>query len=119
MKNIIATSLLVIGSSLAGITGAYAADTTGSYSVAQTQFEEGQAAQASQGTVTRAQVKADLAQVEKAGYNPSDWMHYPQNLQAAEAKIHPEAQAGLTRAEVYQDLVQAKKDGSIVQYPGR
>jgi hypothetical protein len=119
MKHIIATSLFIIGSSLAGISASYAADVSGSYSVAQTQFEEGQAAQTSQSPVTRAQVKSELAQLEKAGYNPSDWMHYPDNLRAAEAKIHPEQQAGLTRAEVYQDLAQARKDGTIVQYPGR
>jgi hypothetical protein len=43
-------------------------------------------AEADQG-LTRAQVRADLVQVEKAGYNPSDWMHYPQNIQAAEARV--------------------------------
>lgn len=37
--------------------------------------------------VTRAQVRADLVQVEKAGYNPLDWMHYPENIQAAEARV--------------------------------
>ena len=37
--------------------------------------------------LTRAQVRADLAQVRAAGYDPSDWMHYPENIQAAEAKI--------------------------------
>jgi hypothetical protein len=42
--------------------------------------------------VTRAQVRADLVQVEKAGYNPNDWMHYPENIQAAEARIAAEKQ---------------------------
>jgi hypothetical protein len=37
--------------------------------------------------VTRAQVKAELAQLERAGYNPRDWYHYPQNIQAAQQKI--------------------------------
>jgi hypothetical protein len=38
--------------------------------------------------VTRAQVKAELAQLEKAGYNPGgDYNTYPQNLQAAEARV--------------------------------
>lgn len=46
-------------------------------------------AQSNQG-LTRAQVRADLVQVEKAGYNPSDWMHYPQNIQAAEARVAAE-----------------------------
>jgi hypothetical protein len=43
--------------------------------------------------VTRAQVRADLVQVEKAGYNPMDWMHYPENIQAAEARVAAEKQA--------------------------
>ncbi|MGQ7937552.1 DUF4148 domain-containing protein [Paraburkholderia sp. D1E] len=43
-------------------------------------------AQSSQ-PVTRAQVRAELAQLEKAGYNPSDWMHYPANIQNAEAIV--------------------------------
>ena len=37
--------------------------------------------------VTRAQVRAELIQVEKAGYEPQDWTHYPENLQTAEAKV--------------------------------
>ncbi|HEV3106241.1 MAG TPA: DUF4148 domain-containing protein [Trinickia sp.] len=43
-------------------------------------------AQSSQ-PVTRAQVRADLDVVVKAGYNPRDWMHYPDNIQAAEARV--------------------------------
>ena len=34
--------------------------------------------------VTRAEVREQLAQLEKAGYNPNDWMHYPENIQRAE-----------------------------------
>jgi hypothetical protein len=39
--------------------------------------------------VTRAQVRAELVQLEKAGYNPgaSDESAYPANLQAAEARV--------------------------------
>ncbi|MFX1674204.1 DUF4148 domain-containing protein [Paraburkholderia sp. A2WS-5] len=40
--------------------------------------------------VTRAEVRAELAQLRAAGYDPSDWMHYPQNIQAAEARIAAE-----------------------------
>ena len=43
-------------------------------------------AQSSQ-PVSRAQVHAELAQLEKAGYDPRDWVHYPENIQAAEAKV--------------------------------
>ncbi|HTR11131.1 MAG TPA: DUF4148 domain-containing protein [Paraburkholderia sp.] len=38
--------------------------------------------------LTRAQVRAELVQLEKAGYNPSaDYTNYPQNIQAAEARV--------------------------------
>lgn len=44
-------------------------------------------AQANQ-PVTRAQVRAELVQLEKAGYNPaSDYTDYPANIQAAEARV--------------------------------
>ncbi|MDN7589953.1 DUF4148 domain-containing protein [Burkholderia seminalis] len=45
-------------------------------------------AQTADGTVTRADVRADLVRVEKAGYRPvgSD-PYYPDDIQAAEAKI--------------------------------
>jgi len=32
-------------------------------------------------------VRAELVQLEKAGYNPNDWLNYPENIQAAQAKI--------------------------------
>jgi hypothetical protein len=42
----------------------------------------------SNGPVTRAQVKAELAQLEAVGYNPaSDNIHYPRGIQAAEARL--------------------------------
>lgn len=44
-------------------------------------------AQSTQAPVSRAQVRAELAQLEKAGYDPHDWIHYPENIQAAEAKV--------------------------------
>jgi hypothetical protein len=43
-------------------------------------------AQSSQ-PVTRAQVREDLAQLEKAGYNPNDWLNYPENIQHAESVV--------------------------------
>jgi hypothetical protein len=43
-----------------------------------------------QSPVTRAEVRSELAQVRAAGYNPNDWVHYPQNIQAAEARIAAE-----------------------------
>jgi len=45
--------------------------------------------------LTRAEVRAELAQLEKAGYNPaSDETQYPRNIQAAEARVS--AQNGLS-----------------------
>ncbi|MFP4893236.1 DUF4148 domain-containing protein [Paraburkholderia sp. EG304] len=49
-------------------------------------------AQASQ-PVTRAQVRAELIQLEKAGYNPSaNDVNYPVDIQAAQARV--DAQRG-------------------------
>jgi hypothetical protein len=43
------------------------------------------------GPVTRAQVRADLVQLERAGYDPSgDQTQYPANIQAAEQRIAAE-----------------------------
>ncbi|MFC0401229.1 DUF4148 domain-containing protein [Paraburkholderia rhizosphaerae] len=47
-------------------------------------------AQASQSNqpLTRAQVREELVQLEKAGYDPlSDRQEYPRNIQAAEARL--------------------------------
>jgi Domain of unknown function (DUF4148) len=37
--------------------------------------------------VNRADVRAEMAALEQAGYTPQDGLHYPENLQAAEAKV--------------------------------
>jgi len=48
-------------------------------------------AQQSNGPVTRAQVRAELVQLEQAGWRPTMDMgnnpHYPDGIQAAEAKV--------------------------------
>jgi hypothetical protein len=41
-------------------------------------------------TVTRAEVRAELVALEKAGYNPNDWINYPENLQAAQQRVDAE-----------------------------
>ena len=47
--------------------------------------------------VTRAEVRAQLVQLEKAGYNPiGDHIDYPANLQAAQARV--DAQNGTAQA---------------------
>jgi hypothetical protein len=41
--------------------------------------------------ITRAQVRAELIQLEKAGYNPaSDQTQYPKNIEAAQARVNVE-----------------------------
>jgi opacity protein-like surface antigen len=44
-------------------------------------------AQSSQPALTRAEVRAHLAQVEQAGYNPNDYINFPANLQRAETIV--------------------------------
>jgi outer membrane lipoprotein-sorting protein len=44
-------------------------------------------AQSNDSSVTRAQVKQELADIESAGYKPTDWLHYPENAQAAERRL--------------------------------
>jgi Domain of unknown function (DUF4148) len=46
-------------------------------------------AQSSQ-SLTRVEVRAQLVDLEKAGYNPHDWVDYPENIQAAEARVAAE-----------------------------
>lgn len=52
--------------------------------------------QASNPPLTRAQVQAQLVQIEQAGYNPAaaDNTHYPRDIQAAEARV--QAQTPMT-----------------------
>jgi hypothetical protein len=51
------------------------------------------AAAQQQAPITRAQVKAELAALVAAGYNPGDWMNYPDNIQAAEARVQAQRAA--------------------------
>nr|WKF60540.1 hypothetical protein HUO10_005061 [Paraburkholderia busanensis] len=47
--------------------------------------------------LTRAEVRSQLVQLEKAGYNPvGDHINYPENLQAAQARV--DAQNGTAQA---------------------
>ena len=52
-----------------------------------------------QSSVTRAQVNAELSQLERAGYQPSNGenVHYPDDVYAAEAKIAQEGGAPVTQ----------------------
>jgi Domain of unknown function (DUF4148) len=47
--------------------------------------------------ITRAEVRAELVQLEKAGYNPaSDQTQYPKNIEAAQARVNAENGASAT-----------------------
>lgn len=37
--------------------------------------------------LTRAEVRADLERVVAAGYRPTDWRHYPENIQTVQARL--------------------------------
>jgi len=70
--------------------------------------------------VTRAQVKAELVQLENAGYHPNEKdNYYPSKLQAAEAKI---AQQGADRSGYGSNPTYATQSGSVeapaAAYPG-
>jgi Domain of unknown function (DUF4148) len=50
-------------------------------------------AQINQAPITRAQVNAELARMEQAGYDPTEVsVYYPADVQAAEAKIEKQKQ---------------------------
>ncbi|SDB86966.1 DUF4148 domain-containing protein [Paraburkholderia lycopersici] len=56
-------------------------------------------AQANQAPVTRAQVRAELVQLEKAGYRPGlSSPYYPQDLQTAQARVAQQNGAAETTA---------------------
>ncbi|GLU31147.1 DUF4148 domain-containing protein [Trinickia caryophylli] len=54
--------------------------------------------EAAAGSPTRAAVKAELAELVAAGYNPRDWYHYPDNLWAAQ-RIVDQRHAALAQSD--------------------
>lgn len=81
----------------------------------------------SNSTVTRAQVKQDLRQVEAAGYEPgADRTTYPQDAQAAESRVSRQnganayggAQSG-SMASGMRDMPPMNNDGTKPVYFGR
>ncbi|AOJ33046.1 DUF4148 domain-containing protein [Burkholderia metallica] len=71
---------------------------------------------ATESTVTRAQVRAELVQLEKAGYQPgrANNPHYPNDLQAALTRIHANdpAMADAATSGYGSDAVAATQSGS-------
>ncbi|MCG5074295.1 DUF4148 domain-containing protein [Paraburkholderia tagetis] len=73
-------------------------------------------AQSSQQGLTRAQVRAELAQLEKAGYNPTgDRVNYPQNLQAAQTRVTQEKLASGDTSGYGAPAVGTSQSGASVQ----
>lgn len=73
-------------------------------------------AQSSEQGLTRAQVRAELVQLEKAGYNPSaDHVNYPENLQAAQARVTQEKLASGDTSGYGAPAVGTSQSGAAVQ----
>ncbi|MGH8777452.1 DUF4148 domain-containing protein [Paraburkholderia sp.] len=63
--------------------------------------------------LTRAEVRAELVELQKAGYNPStDYTQYPANIQAAEARLS--AQKGVTSSSYGPSTAGTSASGSRV-----
>ncbi|SAK98215.1 purine nucleoside phosphorylase [Caballeronia hypogeia] len=70
-------------------------------------------AQQTDAPLTRAQVRAELVQLEKAGYNPniSD-PSYPSNIQAAEARVNAQTVAQVsTQSSDYGSVANGSQSG--------
>jgi hypothetical protein len=76
-------------------------------------------AQTTNGPVTRAEVRADLARLEQAGYQPeaSD-PHYPADIQAAEAKVTAQDQSAAAASVGGVSLSGSSQSGSPVTLDG-
>ena len=74
-------------------------------------FAFAQADTSGNGPVTRAQVRADLVRVEKAGYNPANSdINYPGDIQAAEARVS----AGAAGDQAYGGSSNASGSSAVV-----
>ena len=75
-------------------------------------------AQSSQQGLTRAQVRAELVQLEQAGYNPAgDQVNYPQNIQAAQARVTQEKLANGDTSGYGAPAVGTSQSGAPVLQP--
>ncbi|CAM2137955.1 MULTISPECIES: DUF4148 domain-containing protein [Paraburkholderia] len=73
-------------------------------------------AQSSQQGLTRAQVRAELVELEQAGYNPSaDHVNYPENIQAAQARVNQEKLANGETSGYGAPAVGTSQSGAPVQ----
>lgn len=57
--------------------------------------------------LTRAQVREQLVQLQAAGFNQRDWANYPQNIQAAQARVVAQQQAATAYGSATNGTAQA------------
>ncbi|WP_028204360.1 DUF4148 domain-containing protein [Paraburkholderia nodosa] len=70
--------------------------------------------------VTRAQVRAELVQLQKAGYNPAaDETQYPSNIQAALARVEATQVAQQSASSSYGGVADGSSDASAPRVPHR
>lgn len=75
-------------------------------------------AQSSEQGLTRAQVRAELVQLEQAGYKPAgDQVNYPQNIQAAQARVTQEKLASGDTSGYGAPAVGTSQSGAPVVQP--
>ncbi|NPT62240.1 DUF4148 domain-containing protein [Paraburkholderia elongata] len=62
--------------------------------------------------LTRAHVTSELIQLEKAGFRPTDWLHYPQNILEAQARVEQAANTNHSPAQTQQDRSDGHSEGN-------
>ncbi|WP_322104543.1 DUF4148 domain-containing protein [Paraburkholderia sp. J41] len=73
-------------------------------------------AQSSEQGLTRAEVRAQLVQLERAGYNPAaDHVNYPEELQAAQARVSQEQLAAGNTSGYGAPAAGSSQSGAAVQ----
>jgi hypothetical protein len=73
-------------------------------------------AQSNEQGLTRAEVRAQLVDLERAGYNPSaDHVNYPDNLQAAQARVNEQQLANGDTSGYGAPAVGTSQSGGAVQ----
>lgn len=73
--------------------------------------------QGSNGPVTRAQVRAELAQLEAAGYHPyQNDQYYPEDIQRAEARVNAQGNSGYGPSTSGSSQSGSRTDGAVSSY---
>lgn len=74
-------------------------------------------AQTGNGPLTRAQVRGELVQLERAGYRPSvNDQHYPNDIQSAEARVAGRDTSGYGPSASGSSQSGGSRDGAVSSY---